>query len=377
MSNPSKMSTPVSVDAATATKLHFISNFTQRLVDLDDLRRIDVCVADSLKWSGCKDVVLANRWKNDLDPKIVKQLEGSANGSLSCTQTDLKKIGIEEDVDGAIRFVWSWIPPLGEAEGQTPIFPERLLLAWTDDSHKAKDADTVQECLRYAAAMLRFSDRGSRYVQFASDLKKLYGHREQLESRVASKRHSASGQLYKLRQKLQRGIEVSGNSKLFGDHEFQCLTADALESAFCNSLSNPVIEQPMDGGRKRIDIVFRNCAQTGFFHELPTLHHVVCPYIIVEAKNYSADPANPELDQLLGRLSELRGMFGFLVCFRISKGGRPHILERCREAARSGQGWVIALDTEDLLSLVNARILSNSGEELWNILDRHYRLLTF
>ena len=87
-----------------------------------------------------------------------------------------------------------------------------------------------------------------------------------------------------------------------------------LEAIFYPELAKFVKEQEIHEGRKRVDVVATNFAREGFFLRLSSQHNVQCPYIFSECKNYSTDPSNPELDQLFGRLSHQRGMFGVLVC---------------------------------------------------------------
>src|SRR5262249_57162528 len=58
-------------------------------------------------------------------------------------------------------------------------------------------------------------------------------------------------------------------------------------------------------------------------------------------------------DQLLGRFSERRGQFGFLICRELTDKSR--FIDRCNRAARDGQGYVIPLDDADLTTLVEAR----------------------
>jgi hypothetical protein len=86
----------------------------------------------------------------------------------------------------------------------------------------------------------------------------------------------------------------------------------ALTYIFYPWLTHPVKEQRVDEGRQRIDILFSNSAEDGFFSQLVQIHKVHCPYIHIECKNYSEDPGNPELDQLIGRFSNKRGKFGVL-----------------------------------------------------------------
>ena len=76
-----------------------------------------------------------------------------------------------------------------------------------------------------------------------------------------------------------------------------------LTEIFAPSLTRPKKEQDIDEGRKRIDISFHNSATDGFFSKLVNHHKYVVPYVPIECKNYTDDIANPEFDQMLGRLS--------------------------------------------------------------------------
>lgn len=68
-------------------------------------------------------------------------------------------------------------------------------------------------------------------------------------------------------------------------------------------------------------------------------------FVPTECKNYSEDPANPELDQLLGRFTVQRGWLG-LLCYR-SSDDKALILQRCKDAAHAQQGYMLALDDDD------------------------------
>ncbi len=88
------------------------------------------------------------------------------------------------------------------------------------------------------------------------------------------------------------------------------ITSHIIYRVFRGLLSNMEIKQDMDDGVKIIDTVFSNTADKGFFANLSTNFNVKCPYIIVEAKNYTDDPTNKEYDQLAGRLKDDVGKFG-------------------------------------------------------------------
>ena len=124
-----------------------------------------------------------------------------------------------------------------------------------------------------------------------------------------------------------------------------------LTALFYPSLSNPEMQTEIHDGRKRIDITYTNIATCGFFHWLAL--HYRAPLIFVECKNYSEDPANPELDQLAGRFSRQRGQFGILVCRGIAS--KSLFAERCRDTAHDDRGYIVYLDDSDLQSLIDER----------------------
>ncbi|MBI3946236.1 MAG: hypothetical protein HY321_09980 [Armatimonadetes bacterium] len=142
----------------------------------------------------------------------------------------------------------------------------------------------------------------------------------------------------------------SGSAAAARYHEF---IVRALESIFHPQLQNPVAEQRIDEGRKRIDIVFNHKATSGFFYDLHFLHGVRCPYVFFECKNKSTDLANPELDQLTGRFSPRRGEFGVVVCRHVAD--RATMLRRCRDALTNGRGCVLVLDDADIHALLDLK----------------------
>ncbi len=132
---------------------------------------------------------------------------------------------------------------------------------------------------------------------------------------------------------------------------FHSAAEQLLAALFYPSLINPQSEFPIHEGRKRIDITFTNVATAGFFRWLG--QHYAAPHVFVECKNYTGDPANPELDQLGGRFSPSRGRFGLLVC-RTFKD-KELFVTRCRDTARDDRGFIVPLDDEDLDVLVHDR----------------------
>ncbi len=132
--------------------------------------------------------------------------------------------------------------------------------------------------------------------------------------------------------------------------DFQNIIVGILEFIFHPNLTNPKKEQPIHGGRKRIDITYANAARDGFFFRMHSHFEITSIWIIVECKNYSADPENPELDQLSGRFSPNRGRFGFLVARRFED--RERFLNRCRDTAMDNRGYILPLVDSDIIQML-------------------------
>ena len=135
--------------------------------------------------------------------------------------------------------------------------------------------------------------------------------------------------------------------------EYHSLMIGIIEFIFFPNLLNPVKEQEIHQGRKRIDIMMENGARTGIFYRLHDIRNLPCPYVSIECKNYNSDVNNPELDQLSSRFSPLRGKLGFLCCRSIDN--RELFVERCRDTFKDDRGLIIPLDDKiviELLSLI-------------------------
>jgi hypothetical protein len=131
-----------------------------------------------------------------------------------------------------------------------------------------------------------------------------------------------------------------------------------LKALFHPDLAFPERETAIHGGRKRIDITFANQVTGGFFKWVAAHHPAM--YIVIECKNYTGDPANPELDQVSGRFSPTRGKIGFLVCRSFED--KDLFIQRCRDTASDQRGFVIPLDDDDLTEMVEARKLDQTGK---------------
>ncbi len=125
-----------------------------------------------------------------------------------------------------------------------------------------------------------------------------------------------------------------------------------IEFLFYPNLTRPVIEDDIHDGRKRIDISFDNSATKGFFYQLHDIKKIPSQYVVIECKNYASEVANPELDQLSGRFSPNRGMFGIITCRKIDN--MELFLKRCNDTYKDGRGAIIPITDDDLISLLNS-----------------------
>lgn len=139
----------------------------------------------------------------------------------------------------------------------------------------------------------------------------------------------------------------AGNERASDYHSFM---VGALELVFFPVLCNPVKEHEINDGRKRIDILMENAAQSGIFERLQSVRRIPCSFVAFECKNYSRDIANPELDQMIGRFDFRRGEVGFICCRHLD---RPDLfLKRCQDTFRSCGGVVVMLDDDTILRLL-------------------------
>ena len=136
------------------------------------------------------------------------------------------------------------------------------------------------------------------------------------------------------------------------------LISGILELFFYPSLAHPRIEQEIHDGRKRIDIVFDNIAEHGFFYWLHNTHKISDSMIMVECKNYSKDINNPELDQMAGRFSPRRGKFGIICCRALDD---PKLfVKREQDTVRDDRGCIIHLTDQDIIELLKS--IKTDGE---------------
>lgn len=144
---------------------------------------------------------------------------------------------------------------------------------------------------------------------------------------------------------------------------------DLLAAVFYPHLANMKIEHEIHEGRKRIDLAYDNVADRGFFRWI-SLHHPASS-IVVECKNYSVDPKNPELDQLSGRFSRDRTRFGIIVCRKIED--KDLWARRCRDTQKDARGFVFYLDDDDIRELTKQYYGKKSGQ--YPLLRKQYDYL--
>jgi hypothetical protein len=144
-----------------------------------------------------------------------------------------------------------------------------------------------------------------------------------------------------------------------------------ISALFSTSLTLPRKEYPIHAGRKRIDIMYVN-AGGGFFGWVQDNYPAA--NVVVECKNYTGDPANPELDQLSGRFSISRGQFGLLLCRNFKD--KQLFLERCRDTAKDGRGFIVPLDDEDISALTQRHEAGDRTGVYSLLMDRFQFLLT-
>ncbi len=142
-------------------------------------------------------------------------------------------------------------------------------------------------------------------------------------------------------------------------NRYHMIAMHALTLCFYPGLIQPHKEWDINDGRKRIDIVYTNAADIGFFAQRRDAKNTAATMLIVECKNYSSDIANPELDQLLGRFDNNRGHLGFIMCRKIDD--RQKLLLKCRDYAKSGKAFMLVFDDADLLELLEARKMDDGA----------------
>jgi hypothetical protein len=114
----------------------------------------------------------------------------------------------------------------------------------------------------------------------------------------------------------------------------------------------------------------QNGANFGAFEILHRVRKLPCAYVAFECKNYSSDPANPELDQLAGRFSPNRGKIGFLLCRAISD--LSLFVQRCRDTFKDDRGLIVPLEDGRILAhleLIGDRKRDHIDQHINSLID--------
>ena len=138
-----------------------------------------------------------------------------------------------------------------------------------------------------------------------------------------------------------------------GATEYQHHVFEILSFIFSSELKNMKLEEPIFGRIKRIDILASNKSRRGFFFSLKADHNIYCPNIVIECKNYKHTIANPEFDQLGGRLGKKLGMFGILA-YRQAQHPKK-VLERCRSYFDNEEKHLLPLNDNDFRILLEMK----------------------
>lgn len=154
-------------------------------------------------------------------------------------------------------------------------------------------------------------------------------------------------------------------------YKYQGYIFRALKYIFYPYLNNGSCEKEINDGNMRVDIVFDNNSKEGFFYDLSIRHMIKCPFIMIECKNYEKDIKNPEFDQLSGRLTEKRGLFGILVCRTIKD--KEKAIQKCKDIVNERKQYIIILcdtDINRLIALKNENKIEEINQYLKNKLKQ-------
>jgi hypothetical protein len=151
--------------------------------------------------------------------------------------------------------------------------------------------------------------------------------------------------------------------------KFHRFISGILEFLLYPDLVCPEIEYEIHEGRKRIDVRFVNQSGSGFFFHMLYHAQVAAQAVFVECKNYGKEIGNPELDQLAGRFSPLRGRLGLLIGRSVHD--RDKLIKRCRDTAQDGRGIIIALEDKDVIEMLTL-VANGRRADLEGIFQRRY-----
>lgn len=133
-------------------------------------------------------------------------------------------------------------------------------------------------------------------------------------------------------------------------HEYHMHVFELLVAILDGLLDNGRIEQEINTGIQRVDIMFDNCGGGVFSQASPD--GAPCNYVPFECKNYTEDLNTPEYDQLSGRLNPDIGNIGVLVFRSIANWGRANL--HC-QAKYKDKKILLLFDDNDLVQMYGFR----------------------
>ncbi len=152
-------------------------------------------------------------------------------------------------------------------------------------------------------------------------------------------------------------------------HKYHLLASRIFFEIFRNQLNEPLIENEINEGRGRIDIVYKNKNKEGIFKNLKELRDISCPEIMVECKNYENDLTNNEYAQLNDRLSPDRGMLGFLLCR--DKKDKQKVISHCKDRYKGGNNkFIVVLDDKDLEGLAKFKLNDEDNNSINDFVEK-------
>lgn len=146
--------------------------------------------------------------------------------------------------------------------------------------------------------------------------------------------------------------KIKTGNKGSNANDYETVIALLLSSIFNADLKNLKLQEEINEGRRRVDFVMTNCAEDGFFCHLADKHHLKCPYILFECKNYSEDLKNNEFAQLSDRLDRRIGQVGMIICRSIKN--KVQCLKQQKD--RYPDKLILVLDDEAVINLLDFRI---------------------
>lgn len=155
-------------------------------------------------------------------------------------------------------------------------------------------------------------------------------------------------------------------------NDYHNLIVGIVSFLFFPNLIYPKKEASINDGRKRIDIIYTNGKDSGFFYRIALDPDIKANILHVECKNYTNDIANPELDQLLGRFDHNRGNLGML--FYRSSEDKAAVVARCKDAAKSKRGILLPVDDDFVAKCLNL-ICKGNRQMIDGELNNLYQLI--